>query len=302
MATVVGAQERLLLPEDGRVHDGLRGEVELSVRVRAEDLAEVGLTETVTGFVKGDGFDVEDREEAPTVGPDRECGEDAVSRGSFRSSSLGTFVFDGPAGRLEALYRPGSDDPRRVALLCHPHPLDGGSMHNKVVYRAAKALESVGYAVLRFNFRGVGASQGAFADGIGEADDVRAALDWLAREHAGKPIVLAGFSFGNVVGLPVGAMDERVSHLVGLGTPTDRFPFDRLADVGKPKLFVQGDRDPFGPVERLRSGLARVAQPWTLVVVDDADHFYTGRLEALQAVLVDYFGRPAGEKTSSVAS
>ncbi|HUP21086.1 MAG TPA: alpha/beta fold hydrolase [Gemmatimonadota bacterium] len=201
----------------------------------------------------------------------------------------GTFTFAGPAGRIEAIWREGADDAPRAAVVCHPLPSHGGSMHNKVVYRAAKAFESMGWPVLRFNFRGVGLSEGEFAGGAGEAGDVRAAIDWLAEERPGLPLVVCGFSFGNAVGLPVGAPDERVSHLVGLGTPTDRFPFHRLADVGTPKLFVQGDRDEFGPLEELRAGLERVAKPWDLVVIEGADHFFTGRLEEMQAAIVEWF-------------
>lgn len=202
----------------------------------------------------------------------------------------GTFTFDGPAGRIEAIYRGDAESPARAAVVCHPLPTHGGTMHNKVVYRAAKSFEELGDAVLRFNFRGVGCSEGEFTGGEGEADDVRAALDWLAGEHPGVPLVVCGFSFGNAVGLPVGAEDARVEQLVGLGTPTDRFPFDRLAGVAKRKLFVQGDRDEFGPLDALRRGLARVAQPWELVVVEGADHFFTDHLDVLQATIVDRLG------------
>lgn len=201
----------------------------------------------------------------------------------------GTFTFPGPAGRLEAIWRAGSEDAARAAVVCHPLPTHGGTMHTKVVYRAAKAFEDLGWPVLRFNFRGVGLSEGAFKDGVGEAGDVRAALDWLAGEAPGRPLVVCGFSFGNAVGLPVGAGDDRVSHLVGLGTPVDRFPFDRLAGVSKPKLFVQGDRDEFGPLDTLRAGLERVAPPKELVVIEGADHFFAGRLEEMRAAISGWF-------------
>ncbi|MGH7558213.1 MAG: alpha/beta hydrolase [Gemmatimonadota bacterium] len=197
-------------------------------------------------------------------------------------------MFHGPAGRIEGIYRPGRPEARRSAVVCHPHPLHGGTMHNKVVYRAAKAFEWMGWPVLRFNFRGVGSSEGSFADGIGEADDVAAAIDWLAAQDAGAAPVVVGFSFGNAVGLPVGAEDPRVTHLVGIGTPTESFDFDALAGTTKPKLFVQGDRDEHGSLENLRKGLERVAKPWKLVVVEDADHFFEGRLEALQQAIVDF--------------
>lgn len=162
-------------------------------------------------------------------------------------------------------------------------------MHNKVVYRAAKAFEGLGWSVLKFNFRGVGASEGSFADGRGEADDVAAALDWLADRNPGSPLVTAGFSFGCAVGLPVGARNPRVSHLVGIGTPTDSFRFDLLADVLKPKLFVQGEKDERGPLPELEAGLARVAKPWELVVIEAADHFFEGRLAEMQRAIVGFF-------------
>lgn len=168
-------------------------------------------------------------------------------------------------------------------------------MHNKVVYRAAKSFAALGWPVLRFNFRGVGASEGTFGDGAGEAADVRAALDWLA-ERSGLPIVGTGFSFGSIVGLPVGAADARVSHLVGIGIPTDRFPFEALADTSKPKLFIQGEHDEFGPLDALRTGLERVAEPLRLEVVEDADHFFTDRLEALQQAITDYFSDTGGRE------
>lgn len=164
-------------------------------------------------------------------------------------------------------------------------------MHNKVVYRAAKAFEELGWSVLRFNFRGAGASGGRHDDGVGEAEDVAAALDWLAANEPGVPLVVAGFSFGCAVGLPVGAADDRVTHLVGIGTPTDRFRFELLADVGKPKLFIQGDHDEYGPLPELEAGLAAVGKPWELVVVEDAGHFFEGHLPELQRAITDFFTR-----------
>jgi alpha/beta superfamily hydrolase len=197
-----------------------------------------------------------------------------------RVTPTGTFTFQGQAGALEAIYRKGKDDSTRVAIVCH--------MHNKVVYRAAKAFESVGYPTLRFNYRGVGRSEGLFDDGVGEADDVQAAINWLVTSRPGSDIVLCGFSFGAVVGLPTGAVDDRVTHLVGLGTPTDRFPFDLLSDITKPKLFIQGDADEFGSVKSLHAQLQSVAQPWELIVIEGADHFFTNRLDELQEALASH--------------
>ena len=201
---------------------------------------------------------------------------------------LGTFTFEGTAGPIEALYKPGSASPARAAVLSHPHPQFGGTMHNKVVFRAAKAFERLGYPTLRYNFRGVGRSRGSFDEGVGEAADVRAALDWMEGEHPDLALVHCGFSFGNAVGTPVAAEDVRVDRLVCLGTPTASFRFDRLADVTKPKLFVQGEHDEHGPLDALRQGLARVAQPWRLVVVKGGDHFFAGHLDELESAIVDY--------------
>ena len=203
-------------------------------------------------------------------------------------SQFGTFTFDGPAGAIEALHKPGFARPIRAAVLSHPHPRFGGMMHNKVVFRAAKAFERLEYPSLRFNFRGVGRSGGSFGEGIKEADDVRAALDWMAREHPGLPLVHCGFSFGNAVGTPVAAVDRRVDRLVCLGTPTGSFPFERLADVVVPKLFVQGEHDDHGPLEELRDGFSRVAQPRRLVVIQGADHFFVGHLDEMEGAIVDY--------------
>jgi alpha/beta superfamily hydrolase len=207
--------------------------------------------------------------------------------------TLGTFTFEGPAGPIEGLYKPGSDRPARAAVLSHPHPSFGGTMHNKVVFRAARAFERLGYPSLRYNFRGVGRSAGSFAEGVGEADDARAALGWMAREHPGVPLVHCGFSFGNTIGTPVAAADPRVDRLVCLGTATASFPFERLWDVALPKLFVQGAHDEHGPVDELRAGLARVARPWDLVVVEDADHFFAGHLDALEAAIVAHLSAPS---------
>jgi hypothetical protein len=210
-------------------------------------------------------------------------------------TELGTFTFAGPAGPIEGLYKPGSERPGRAVVLSHPHPSFGGTMHNKVVFRAAKAFERLGYPSLRYNFRGVGRSAGSFADGVGEADDVRAALEWMAREHPGVLLLHCGFSFGNTVGTPVAAADPRVERLVCLGTTTASFPFVRLADVTLPKLFVQGDHDEHGPLVELRAGLALVSQPWELVVVEDADHFFADHLAHLEAAIVAHLSSPSAD-------
>jgi hypothetical protein len=178
--------------------------------------------------------------------------------------------------------------PRRAALVCHPHPLYGGTMHNKVVFRAAKAAIQAGLPALRFNFRGVGASVGSFTGGEGEREDVRAALDFLAGRFPQLPICLAGFSFGSWVGLAVGATDPRVSTLVGLGVPVGTVSFDFLCEVRKPKLIVQGTRDEFGPEAQIAELFESLAEPKRLHWVQGADHFFAGKLDEVQQVVQEY--------------
>ncbi|HVA17079.1 MAG TPA: alpha/beta fold hydrolase, partial [Candidatus Dormibacteraeota bacterium] len=190
-----------------------------------------------------------------------------------------TFFLNGPAGRLEAmLWTVSNTDPCRVAVVCHPHPLFGGTMHNKVVFQIAKTLHQLEIPVLRFNFRGAGLSEGKHDKGRSEAGDVRAALDYLAREFAAKPILLAGFSFGSYVGLRVGCEDSRVKELVGLGIPVDNSDLSFLAECGKPKLILQSAHDQFGSREHVEALYEKLPEPKTLVFVDAQDHFFAGKL------------------------
>jgi alpha/beta superfamily hydrolase len=175
--------------------------------------------------------------------------------------------------------------PRQVALVCHPHPLYGGTMQNKVVFRAAKAALLSGLPTLRFNFRGTGKSVGTFTGGDGEREDVRAALDYLAAHFPGLPVCLMGFSFGSWVGLAVVATDARVSTLVGLGVPVGSLDFDFLRDVRKPKLLLQGTRDEFGPVAQVSELYRSLAEPKQIHWVEGADHFFAGKLDEVQEVL-----------------
>src|SRR5919109_4031795 len=156
-------------------------------------------------------------------------------------------------GQLEAILKePRATNAKGVALVLHPHPLGGGTMHNKVVFRAASALNDAGLSVLRINFRGVGQSTGTHDEGRGELDDVRASLDYLASHYPGQRITLCGFSFGARVGLEVGIHDPRVAFLIGIGTPLEKYDFTFLAACRKPLLLVHGEHDEFGDVERLR--------------------------------------------------
>jgi hypothetical protein len=195
-------------------------------------------------------------------------------------ATIRSFFLEGPTGRLEALLNEGREDSKFAALVCHPHPLGGGTMHNKVVYRAMKALNAFGMPVLRFNFRGTGLSEGQHDFGQGEQDDVRHAIDWLD-EKFGKPMLFAGFSFGAAVGLRVACPDERVKGLIGLGLPVEsegrRYEYPWLASCSKPKLFVSGDRDQYGPKVLVEDVVAHAAEEKELVWVPEVDHFFTGR-------------------------
>jgi uncharacterized protein len=201
-----------------------------------------------------------------------------------------SFFVDGPAGRLEAiLWSPtGGKRPPLAALVCHPHPLFGGTMHNKVVYQAAKSLDQVGLPVLRFNFRGAGLSAGTHDRGRGERDDVRAAIDFLAGEFPGLPVLLAGFSFGSWVGLRVGCEDVRVTELIGIGVPVNDSDFSFLSACKKPKLFVQGSKDQFGAPDKLKNLVGTLPGDNRLIAVNDADHFFTGKLDQLGRATTDW--------------
>ncbi len=194
----------------------------------------------------------------------------------------------GPAGRIEALLNMGRPDAPYAALVCHPHPLFGGTMHNKVVYHAMKAFQSFGLPVLRFNFRGAGLSEGEHDHGRGEVTDTRIALDWLQKEFA-LPMLFAGFSFGSSVGLRACCGDERVKGIVALGLPVKaggrEYHYSFLYGCPQPKLFISGDNDEYGPQAGVEAAVAGAAQPATLVWVPGADHYFTGKLEPMQQAL-----------------
>jgi len=202
----------------------------------------------------------------------------------------------GPAGKLEAVLwtPPNGVQPRFAAVVCHPHPLFGGTMHNKVVYQAAKALDAHHGAVLRFNFRGTGSSEGAHDYGQGEQGDVRAAVDFLVENFSGLPLVLSGFSFGSWVGLRVGCEDARVQRLVGIGAPVNSSDFSYLENCSKPKLFVQGSEDEFGNAGKLEKIVSGLPGENKLVVVSGVDHFFKGKIEELGKAMSEWMdGWPA---------
>jgi uncharacterized protein len=208
----------------------------------------------------------------------------------------------GPAGRLEALLdAPSATEPVRAAVVfAHPHPQYGGTMHTKTVFQGAKALARIGCAVLRFNFRGVGASEGTFDRGEGEMDDFRAALDYMAAHYPGLPLWAAGFSFGSWVALETGATDDRVKVLIGIAPPVAtsasgmNYAFPNTLVSTKPKFFVQGEADEVCPLEGMWHFYGQLQEPKELVAIDGADHLFEGRTaevgEALEDLLRDFDG------------
>jgi uncharacterized protein len=212
-------------------------------------------------------------------------------------TTIRSLFLNGPAGRLEALLNAGSPNATHAALVCHPHPLFGGTLHNKVVFHTMKALNSFGFPVLRFNFRGTGLSEGEHDHGRGEIDDVRAALDWLDSEFH-LPLIFAGFSFGAAVGLRAACPDPRVTIAISLGTPVApaseenqlprTYSFDFLRTCPKPKLFVSGSRDEFGPRQKLEELVASASPPKKLILIESADHFFAGRLHELRQTIEDW--------------
>jgi alpha/beta superfamily hydrolase len=197
-------------------------------------------------------------------------------------------------GKLECILKEPRDAVRRgAALLLHPHPLGGGTMHNKVVFRAASALNEAGLVTLRINFRGVGQSTGTHDEGRGETEDVRAGLDYLSEHYPQEPLTLCGFSFGARVGLEVGVTDERVRYLISLGTPVDKYDFAFLEECRKPILFVHGDRDEFGQVEHMRALVTRLPEEARaqLQIIPGADHFFEGRLDELKRTITEWSER-----------
>jgi uncharacterized protein len=211
-----------------------------------------------------------------------------------QNPTIKSLFLAGPAGRLEALLNAGDEKATHAAVVCHPHPLFGGTLHNKVVFHTMKALNSFGFPVLRFNFRGAGLSHGQHDQGNGEVEDVQTAMNWLDAEFH-LPLIFAGFSFGAAVGLRAACPDARVKALIGVGVPAipvaetteapRTYTFEFLRDCVKPKLFVSGARDQFGPREKLEALVAKAAEPKKLALIEGADHFFEGRLRELRETL-----------------
>lgn len=204
----------------------------------------------------------------------------------------------GPAGRLEAVIMTPDEEPMAAGLVCHAHPLHGGIMHYKVMFRAARALQAQGLPALRFNFRGVGTSEGAHDNGRGEQEDVRAALDELERLYPGLPLVLGGYSFGSLMALLVGADDPRVRAMFALG-----FPIDRVSDTsflngsGKPRLFVQGEGDEFGSGAKIEALAEQLPEPRAVKVIPGGDHLFTGKLDPLENAVSEWIAERPWERS-----
>jgi len=199
----------------------------------------------------------------------------------------------GPAGRLDALLEvPDRAEPRAAVVLAHPDPQQGGSLHTKVVYVAAKALAAIGCVVLRFNFRGVGSSEGVWDDGRGERDDFRAALNFMAGRYPSAELWVSGFSFGSWIAMTEGAADPRVTVLVGIAPPIGRYDFAPLKTSSKPKFIIHGEADELTPLKSMYEFYARLPEPRELAVVDAADHVFDGHVsevgDAIDELLGDY--------------
>ena len=198
----------------------------------------------------------------------------------------------GPAGRLEGILDGDSAAPKAAVIFAHPLPTEGGTMHTKGVFQGTKGLVRIGCAVLRFNFRGVGKSEGAFDSGRGERADFTAAIDFMAARYPGVPLWAAGFSFGSFVALETGALDERVSVLIGIAPPVtrDTYDFANTRVSGKAKFFVQGSEDELCPLEGLWTFYGALPEPKELVIIDGADHLFTGQAQEVGEALADLLG------------
>jgi uncharacterized protein len=228
---------------------------------------------------------------------------------SSSNSTIRSLFLEGPAGRLEALLNAGAENATHAAVVCHPHPLFGGTLHNKVVFHTMKALNSFGFPVLRFNFRGTGLSQGEHDHGVGEVEDVRTALDWLDSEFH-LPLIFSGFSFGAATGLRAACADSRVRAVIGLGVPVVPvtadieeprvYNYEFLQPCTKPKLFVSGARDQFGPRAKLEALVGSLPEPKKLVLIEGGDHFFEGRLREMREAIESWVKEAVSPQPSAL--
>jgi uncharacterized protein len=219
--------------------------------------------------------------------------------GCVSTSRIESFFLAGPAGRLECFLKSPAGaragaEPRAVAVVCHPHPLFGGTLHNKVVHAAAEALVGAGVPALRFNFRGAGGSAGVHDGGRGESDDLRAVLDEAGRRFPALPLVVAGYSFGAFVGLGVGCYDRRVTALIGIAAPVGLYNFAFLRDCDKPLTLIQGESDPLAPLGLVLTLAASLPRGARVVPVEGAAHGFAGRLDVLRAHVAEALSASLG--------
>ena len=213
-------------------------------------------------------------------------------------SRIRTLQIAGPAGRLEAVLTVPDGKPVAAGVVCHPHPLYGGTMQSKVLFRASRALVGQGLAAMRFNFRGTGASQGVHDEGRGEQDDVRAALEELGKSNPGLPLIAGGHSFGAIMALLVGVDDTRVRAMFALG-----FPIDRVTDTSfldrcrKPILFVQGENDDVRNAEKIRALALRLPESRQVSIVSSGDHVFNGKLDELERIVAAWAAGKPWEKS-----
>jgi alpha/beta superfamily hydrolase len=198
----------------------------------------------------------------------------------------------GPAGPLEALLDGPEGEPRAVAVFGHPHPLHGGTMHTKALYQAAKAMPRIGVAALRFNFRGVGRSGGTFDSGPGEQEDFKAAIDFVSDRFPDLPVWAAGMSFGSWIAMTTGAADPRVSLLLAIAPPVDRYDFDALRTCTLPKFIIHGEEDELISIKEIRKFYSQIPEPKELVTIEYANHLFEGKTplvgEAVEDLLADF--------------
>ncbi len=198
-----------------------------------------------------------------------------------------SLLLPGPAGRLEALLEePDEGAPRFAALVCHPHPQHGGTMHNKVVYRIARGLRKAGAVVLRFNYRGVNLSEGVYDHGVGETEDARTCLEWLRSRYAHLPAMIAGFSFGSRIALRIGAQRPDLKKVIAAGFPTVYKDRSYLDPCLVPRTFIHSTNDEFGPVDELRAVVAELSGPPELVFIESKDHFFADALDAFEEAVI----------------
>jgi alpha/beta superfamily hydrolase len=196
----------------------------------------------------------------------------------------------GAVGPLEALLDRPAGALRAAVVFAHPLPIEGGTMHTKVVYQGAKALARIGCEVLRFNFRGVGRSAGTWDAGRGELDDFRAAVDFMTARHPRLELWVAGFSFGSYVALTAGARDDRVCVLAGIAPPVDRYDYAEVKQSTKPKFIIHGAEDELIPLRKVREFYSTLQEPKELVVIDRANHLFDGQASEVGDALEDLLG------------